>query len=220
MSKLPEHVRVIFGGTFDPVHFAHLSILNDIKSELQASYLHLVPCFQPVHRHQPGASVEQRLDMLKLATDNKQDYIIDTREIQRQGPSYMLDTLISFRQEYPCDSLCLLIGRDSWLQFTTWHRWQQFSDYAHIIVADRPGCNELEVDSLHLWSKDKLISNPEQLKQSCYGKIWLTRVAYMPNSATQIRQRIMRGESLQGLTPEPVIRYIEQNAIYQGRGEL
>ncbi len=214
------NLRLILGGTFDPIHLAHIQIALDCAQLIKADQLHFIPCYQPVHRDTPGASSLQRVAMLELATANIDNAMVDLRELERKGPSYMLDTLASLRREFPNDSLCLLMGADSWYQFDTWHRWQEFSEFAHIVIAERPGYQQALPKSLATWSQDKQIQDPQQLKRSACGKILRQRVSYLAISATQVRQAVQQGVDLTPFVPDSVANYIQQQAIYRDRGEL
>ncbi len=100
----------ILGGTFDPIHYGHLRMALELRDALDLAKVHIVPCYQPVHRKQPVASPKQRLAMVKCAISNEPELIADDREIRRQGPSYMIDTLLDMRAEMPQQtSLCLLV---------------------------------------------------------------------------------------------------------------
>lgn len=216
----PQCVRLIFGGTFDPIHLAHLRVATDCAKLIQADWLHFIPCYQPVHKGQPRATLQQRLDMLQLAIADIPNALVDSREVERQGPSFMIETLKTLRADYPKDVLCLLIGGDSWRQFDTWHRWQEFCDWTHLLIADRPSYDWDISEQQQAWSLDKQIVLPEQLKQKACGKILRQRVSYLPISATQVRKVAQQGADLQPFLPEKVARYIKQNAIYRDRGEL
>ena len=105
----------ILGGTFDPVHFGHLRPALDIQQALGLEEVRLVPCNIPPHRPQPVASREQRVAMLKAAASQHPVFRVDTREFDREGPSYTLDTLKSFRDEMGETALCLIMGLDAFI---------------------------------------------------------------------------------------------------------
>ena len=109
---MSEQSIVIFGGTFDPVHLGHLRAAEEIHERLGMDEFRFLPCGQPPHRDAPVASAAQRLEMLRLALAETTGFQVDERELQREGPSYMVDTLHSFRAEYPRSPLALVIGAE------------------------------------------------------------------------------------------------------------
>jgi nicotinate-nucleotide adenylyltransferase len=124
----------LLGGTFDPVHNAHLRIALDVLEQLQLAEMRFIPSRQPPHRAQPGASPEQRLAMLQRAVQGQPGFIVDERELRRSGPSYMVDTLCSLRADFSETPLCLLLGLDAFRELHTWYRWQTIPELAHILV--------------------------------------------------------------------------------------
>jgi nicotinate (nicotinamide) nucleotide adenylyltransferase len=129
----------IFGGTFDPIHYGHLRSALEVKVIFGLKEIRLIPSAQPPHRQLPATTALMRVEMLNLAITNQQGLLVDTREIDRDGPSYMVDTLSSLRQEFPNEPILLFIGSDAFNHLTTWHKWQQLFDYSHIVVMTRPG---------------------------------------------------------------------------------
>jgi len=106
----------IFGGTFDPIHYGHLRSALEVKETFGLTEIRLIPSAQPPHREQPAATALMRLHMLELAIKNQPGLIIDTRELNRSGASYMVDTLKSLRQEFNDEPLLLFIGSDAFNQ--------------------------------------------------------------------------------------------------------
>ena len=132
-------MKVFMGGTYDPVHIGHLRMALEL-SELLSADVHLLPCFEPVHRGEPGATSVQRLEMLELATENESALVVDQREILRKGPSYTVDSLRSIREQYgPDESVVLVLGTDAFNGLSDWHQWHEITKLAHIIVLTRPG---------------------------------------------------------------------------------
>lgn len=142
---------VLFGGTFDPVHRAHIACAKAVSALLDSPVL-LLPNAQPPHRPQPLSSSAQRLAMLALACEGDSALIIDDWELRQTGPSYSVDTLRHFRAvctdassgtSSDTDSatrpLFLLIGADSFANLHRWYQWQTFPELCHLIVAPRPG---------------------------------------------------------------------------------
>ena len=203
----------ILGGTFDPVHYGHLRPALDVAEQLNLAQIYLIPNAIPPHRAQPQATAEQRLEMLHLAIKDCPEFVIDDRELQRQGESYTVDTLLSLRQDFPENPLYLLIGTDAFLYIQTWHRWQELLQLAHIVVMERPDEILVMPDKLNKWYQQYLASKDDAKQFS--GKIWPVKVTQLAISATEIRQKIAQGLTPQFLLPDTVIHFIKQSGLYQ-----
>ena len=131
----------IFGGSFDPVHVGHLRAAIEIKERYALKSVYFVPC----HHHAFGknfiASNKHRLAMLKLAIAHDPAFIIDERELNSDKPSYMIDTLLSFKQEFPDEALLLIIGSDNKNDFFKWHRAEEILSVAQVIAVNRDAIN-------------------------------------------------------------------------------
>ena len=208
----------VFGGTFDPVHFGHLRPALEIKQQLGMASVHLIPCNIPPHRDEPHATAEQRCEMLQLALEGEPGLQLDRREVERSGPSYMVDTLKSLRREYGAQRpLCLIIGGDAFLGLPSWYHWQQLVQLAHIVVAHRPGwmLDDKALDEpLKALMQQHRINEPQQLCASPAGGVLLLAVTQLAISATEIRQQVAAGGSANYLLPQSVWDYIRQQNLY------
>jgi nicotinate-nucleotide adenylyltransferase len=202
----------IFGGTFNPVHYGHLRSALEVKDIFKLEEVRLIPCFQPPHREQPSVTAAMRLHMLTLAVQNQPGLTIDSREVDRQGPSYMVDTLKSLRLEYPDQPLLLFIGADAFRHLMTWHEWQQLFTYAHVVVITRPGYQARDLDDFF---KVRLSTDKNELSVQLAGKLFFQPVTQLDISATAIRQLIAQQQNPGFLLPDAVIDYIKQHALYQ-----
>ena len=129
----------IFGGTFDPVHFGHIKPVLNVKQALNLSQVRFIPNSVPPHREEPWLSAEQRLSLLQSALEEYDDMVVDTRELDRGGPSYMIDTLRSLKSDYQDESICLVIGMDAFFGIAQWRQWKQLFELCHLVVTTRPG---------------------------------------------------------------------------------
>jgi nicotinate-nucleotide adenylyltransferase len=210
----------VFGGTFDPVHYGHLRAASDVREALDLGELRLVPARDPPHRGTPSASAAHRVAMLELALAEFPQLALDTREIDRIGKSYTVDTLRELRSEQPDRPLVLVVGVDTFAGLPQWHRWRELSELAHIAVVTRPG-TRVE-DALHgplagLWQnryrKDKV-----QLETALAGAIFTVSVTPQPISATGIRAALAQGRKgiakVRGLLPAAVLTYIDHHQLY------
>ncbi|MBE9564235.1 MAG: adenylyltransferase/cytidyltransferase family protein, partial [Proteobacteria bacterium] len=109
----------IFGGTFDPVHYGHIKPALSVQQALNLAQIRFIPNSIPPHRDVPWLNSEQRLALLKCALHNISDVCIDERELHRDGPSYMVETLQSLKQDMPDEALCLIIGMDAFYGITS-----------------------------------------------------------------------------------------------------
>ena len=202
----------IFGGTFDPIHYGHLRSALEVKEVLGLSKLLLIPSAQPPHRTQPAASAAQRLQMLELAICHHPELSIDARELNHDGPSYMVDTLASLRQDYPQQPLILILGCDAFTHLMSWHQWQRLFDFAHIVVMTRPG-NVLE--PLSGFFKEHCCQQITELASTRAGKLYFQQVTALDISATAIRHMITQQQNPGFLLPDTVLAYIRQHQLYQ-----
>ena len=204
----------ILGGTFDPIHLGHLRMALELHEDLNLLRVHLIPCYQPVHRKMPAASPEQRLAMLKCAIANEPALCADDREICRNEPSFMIDTLISLRKENPKTPLCLLLGIDAFLGFSSWNRWNEIFDYAHLVIAHRPQYKIPSSGVLADIIKERLKNDPTYLHDQLAGGIFVRPITALEISATDIRNQIAAGKNPRYLLPDSVYEYIKQHGTY------
>jgi nicotinate-nucleotide adenylyltransferase len=203
----------ILGGTFDPVHNGHLRSALECLQQFDFDHVRLIPSARPPHRTQPQATPEQRMMMLHLAIKNSQQFIVDDRELKREGASYTIDTLKSLKAEFPETALYLILGTDALNLLLTWHQWQQLLDFCHIIVMQRAGAPLTLSDEMTSWYQAHL-AKPED-KSLLAGRVWPVTLTQLAISATTIRSDIALGQPPAFLTPDPVVSFIEQLKLYQ-----
>lgn len=137
---MPDGAIGILGGTFDPVHSAHLALAENARQKLRLERVLWVPAGQPWHRHPPLAGAAHRLAMVQLAIAGRAGFEVDDSEIDAAAPGYTVETLTRLRKQYgDARPLVLLLGADAFLGLATWHRWRDLFALAHIAVATRPG---------------------------------------------------------------------------------
>lgn len=206
----------IFGGTFDPVHRAHITLAEQLRTQLALDEMRLLPCRLPPHRDCPTASDSERLQMLQLACKGT-GLLVDDRELHRDGPSYTVDTLQSLRDELGDDvSLVLCMGMDAFVKLHTWHRWQDLLSLAHIAILQRQSVPAVAGEPANLLARCQTIDK-HQLKRQAAGLIYLTQLDEIPVSSTQIRQQLSAGQQpLEDLHPA-VIQFIQQRGLYLTR---
>lgn len=204
----------ILGGTFDPIHLGHLRMALELYEALDLTRVHIIPCYQPVHRKLPTASPKQRLAMVECAIAAEPALYADAREIKRQSPSYTIDTLIELRAEMPDTPLCLLVGIDAFLGFSSWHRFRDILDHAHIIVAHRPQYQLPSTGIIANLMQERLQNEIAYLHENLAGGILFRPITSLEISATDIRKQIAMGRNPRYLLPDGVYDYIKQHGTY------
>lgn len=204
----------MFGGTFDPIHIGHLRPALEVLEALRLGEVRLIPAQIPPHRGMPQLSAEWRLRLLQLSVRDCPGLSVDTRELERPGPSYMVDTLASLRAEFPAAPLCLILGMDAFLGLPRWHRWEELTDYAHIVVLDRPGSRLPDSGVLAEWLAGRRAAEPEALHRILAGQVWFQPVTQLDVSATQIRTLLNAGRSAQYLLTEPAWQAVREHKLY------
>jgi len=206
----------LMGGTFDPVHVGHLRSAVEIAALLELSSVRLVPSYIPPHRSLPGTTATQRLEMLRLATRCNAQIEIDEREVRREGRSYTIDTLSEIREEIGTkEPLYFVVGIDAFQLIETWHRWQELTEYAHLIVINRPEATGLLSDKLNTWVESRR-EEMQALQRSAAGMLCQVELTQLAISSTQIRMLVAAKRSTKYLLPESVRRYIDAEGLYAG----
>ncbi|MDE8602387.1 nicotinate-nucleotide adenylyltransferase [Marinomonas sp. RSW2] len=206
----------IMGGTFDPIHNGHLRTAVEVLDRYQYSELRLIPCFQPVHKGRPSVSPQQRLEMAKLAISSDSRLRVDSREMDREGPSYSVDTLRDIRSEIgPNKSLIMVLGMDSFLSLPTWQNWQKLIQYSHLLVVSRPGWEPDLISELSAFCENYRAASSHELQCAPSGRVWFETLTPLGISSSMIRALACKNESIAYLLPEPVQKYIEQHQLYR-----
>ena len=190
----------ILGGTFNPIHHGHLRLALELYERLDFAKILLIPSAHPPHRAQPSVSSQRRLEMVQAAITNVKGLSVDDRELRRQGPSYMVDTLNSLRDDYPHNPLYLILGMDAFMGLPLWHQWEKLIKLTHLLIVRRPNC-VLEHAMSEFVKKNKTI-----------------RIEDIPGlniSATQIRDLIAAGKNPRYLLPSAVLDIINTYQLYR-----
>ncbi len=199
----------IFGGTFDPVHYGHLLLAETCRQELNLDQVRFVPANTPPHKqgHQI-ADGHARADMLNLAVSGYPEFVVDRRELRRQGPSFTVDTLAEFRAEFPDADLYLLLGADSLRDLLTWREPERFAQFATLVACNRPGVDAISAAHVADWVGSEIARRVVTVK--------------MPGtdiSASEMRDRVRDGRGLRFLTPRAVEAFVMQHGLYVDEAE-
>ncbi|HRF62698.1 MAG TPA: nicotinate-nucleotide adenylyltransferase [Candidatus Competibacter sp.] len=204
----------VLGGTFDPIHFGHLRPALELLEILELAEVRFIPCRIPAHRATPSLTAEQRLELVRLATAEQPGFVADDRELRRDGPSYMIDTLTSLRGEFGAVPLCLIVGTDAFRDLHTWRRWSELTEWAHLVVMQRPGPQQPLPPLLTDFVTSRLVSDTRALHRQSAGLILFQPMTQLDISATQIRALLARGQSPRYLLPETVLAHIRDRGYY------
>lgn len=209
----------ILGGTFDPIHYGHLRLAEEMLELANLRQIRFIPTGIPPHRDAPQVSAQHRNEMVRLAIADQPAFVLDDREVRRATPCYTVDTLRELRAELgAAQPLCLLMGSDAFLQLHTWREWEQLFELAHIVVGYRPGFTlEKHIHSataeLQRHYQQRLCAAGALSQQPCGGIAELA-IPELEISATDIRRRVAEQRTIRYLLPNAVADYIHQHQLY------
>lgn len=204
----------ILGGTFDPVHCGHLRLALEVRDLLSLTSVRFLPAPNPRLRETPRADVSLRLEMLEAAVDAEPGLEVDARELDRQGPTYTVESLESLRREFPDEPLVFIVGMDSFERLDGWHRWREFPRLAHLVVAHRPGGTLPGPGAVADFLDAHRCDDAEVLMTKPAGHIMICAPPLLDISATRIRVLVSEGRSIRFLVPDKVIELIERTRCY------
>jgi nicotinate-nucleotide adenylyltransferase len=187
----------IFGGSFDPVHNAHVALARMALAELKLDELLWVPAGQPWQKKRHLTPAADREAMLRLAIAGEPRFVLSRIELERVGPSYTIDTVRALRRERPDAQWFLVIGQDQYAGFHTWHGWRDLLGLVTLAIADRPDAGH-HVDPQVLAHAHAAVTLP-----------------MMDVSSTDIRGRVTSGQGIDDLVPPAVARYIARHRLYR-----
>ena len=204
----------IFGGTFDPIHYGHLRTAFEMLQALRFDEVRFMPCGNPPHRDSPIANAELRLQMVRVATEGQAGFVVDDRELLREGPSYSVDTLIALRDEFPERPLALIIGMDAFLGLPKWYQWRDILKLAHVVIAHRPGWRAPDIGPLGELLADRGTHRIDDMHQAKSGRIYIHDVTQLEISSSEIRELVAVGRDPRFLMPDAVRDVIGQSGCY------
>lgn len=215
-----QALRVLYGGTFDPVHLGHMAVARAARDMLDATVA-FMPAADPPHRAPPGAAAADRAAMLELAIAGEPGLALDLRELERAGRSWTVDTLRALRAAIGDDApVALLVGADSFDALPTWKEWRSLFDLAHFVVAGReslsPGAGTAApVDAaLAEAVAVRVAASADALRSAPAGRVFRLRQPLFPHSASEVRARIAAAEPWEALVPATVANYIHAHGLY------
>ena len=209
----------IFGGTFDPVHYGHLRSAFELLEAIEFSEIRFLPAANPPHRDATHADAATRVALVRAAIDGEPRFMLDDRELRREGPSYSVDTLLDLRAEHPHRSLCLIIGMDAFLGLPQWHQWREILQLAHLVVAHRPGWQAPQSGALGELLADRGTERVVDLHEARAGRVYIRAVTQLEISSSAIRELILAGRDPRYLVPDPVCRLLAESGCYTAATE-
>ena len=205
----------ILGGTFDPIHNAHLRLAYESLQQLKFDEIRFIPVNIPAHREMPIASSSDRKNMIELAIADETNFKQDCRELDCEDTSYSIKTLKSLRQDFTQDSLSLIVGQDAFNKIDSWKDWQELLHYAHIIVANRPNEASNNVSSeLQNWIEKNKTECKTEINNKASGKLYFINIPELDISSSMIRENIKQQKPIEDLIPKTNQTYIKENNLY------
>lgn len=199
----------IYGGAFDPPHWAHVAIARAFLAQCRLDELRVLPTGQAWHRNGTSSPAFHRVAMSQLAFGDLPRVVVDDRETRRPGPTFTIDTLEALQVEREQASWFLLMGEDQWAQRERWHRWQELSGKATIVVAERTQATSFDGSNSFISSSHTGLSGPAPV---------VLQWQPLPLSSSWVRAHLAQGgvhsDSIRQLVPDAVARYISDHQLY------
>lgn len=191
----------LFGGSFDPVHNGHLSLATTALEHCKLDEVRWLPVGQPWQKAgQLLTRGQHRAAMVRLAILGHPHFRIDESELQRDGPSYTIDSVDALLAERPQAAIVLIIGQDQYARLHTWHEWRALLPRVTVAVAARDG----------------LVASASPQLLAAWHRVVALPMPEVQISSSLLRQRLARGEDIRWMVPAPVARYIEFHNLYRG----
>ena len=190
----------LFGGSFDPVHNAHVALATTALEQLKLDEVRWIPVGQPWQKTRRLADAADREAMVRLAIAGEPRFVLDRSELRRRGASFTLDTVREFVAAEPAAQAFLILGQDQYTSLHTWRDWRDLLALVTLAIANRPGA---------------VLAANTQIARVEHQAVLLPM---MDVSSTEVRRRVAAGESIVGLVPDTVASYIEQRRLYSAAG--
>ena len=190
----------LFGGSFDPVHDAHVALATTALEQLRLDEVRWIPVGQPWQKARQLADAADREAMVRLAIAGEPRFVLDRSELRRRGSSFTLDTVRELVVADPTAERVLILGQDQYASLHTWRDWRELLGLVTLAIANRPGA------ALAVNTQIARVEHEAML------------LPMMEVSSTEVRRRVAAGESIADLVPDTVARYIEQHRLYREAG--
>jgi nicotinate-nucleotide adenylyltransferase len=208
----------LMGGTFNPVHCAHLRIAEEARDLCRLDRVLFIPAADPPHKPLAGeVAFAMRCEMVRLAIAGNPAFELSDIEGQREGKSYSIDTIGFFRKQRPDDKLFFIIGSDSFFEIGLWHRYAEIFRSCNLIVVERPGrpvADPLEALPVAIRGEFSYTDAPRRLQHASGQLVYIMKGRPLDISSTGIRSLVAAGSSITHLVPPAVETYIKSQRIY------
>lgn len=209
-----KKIYAIFGGNFNPIHNGHIYSAQKVAEEINIQKIILLPNNYPPHRNITKTSIQDKINMIKLAIHNNNLFKISYLETNNQKIFYSIDTLKKIRKRIgDYTSLCFIIGEDNLQNFYNWKDWKKILFLTHLLILPRK-CIEKNSFFLQKWINIHITNNINLLYQKPYGLIFFSKIPLIHISSSQIRKNYYEGNSCEGLLPHHVDKYIRLKKLY------
>lgn len=204
--------RAIFGGSFDPVHNGHVSLVSELQKVLELDEIIVMPTgispFKKDMERRPASGAD-RLEMCRLAFSDMPFVTVSGHEIFRKGVSYTVDTVRHFRGLYPDDKLFWLVGGDMLKSFDRWKSWMEILSMCTLAAVSRQKCGS---------DREELEKKAAELRK--YGEVVFAETEPLEISSTEIREKIIKNSDISCYVPQNVVKYILERGLYNRHSEL
>jgi len=205
----------IFGGAFDPIHLGHIIPIMELRARYSLDKVIYIPTFISNSKKNIEATPEQRLEMLEISLQNR-ECEIDRREIDNKNISYTIDTLNSITQDFPDYKLIVIIGQDNLVSLPDWKDFEKVLSLCNIIVMNRQTSNDTKQSYKYLEIlKNRICSDQSVFNNQSNGNIIIEQTTSINITSTDIREKLRRGEPIEGLVDKKLENWLKQNRIYQ-----
>ncbi|MBN9229769.1 MAG: nicotinate-nucleotide adenylyltransferase [Legionella sp.] len=209
------HKIALFGGTFDPIHNGHIKTSLSIQHSFHFDEYYFIPCKNQVLKPEARASNQQRIQMLNLAVNFYPQFSIDLCEMERDSPSYTLNTLTHMRQQWPDAAITLILGYDSFLSLPQWYHWQELITLANILVINRDNYRLIPLSKpLEDFLQQYQTLNKEDFLSHTLGAVYFFNAGNYQVSSSEIRKKISEHVDVSTLLPENVYQFIKDEGLY------
>lgn len=205
----------VLGGTFNPIHCAHLRVAEEVREALGLDRVLFIPAGQPPLKPNGIAPARDRLEMVRLATAPNPAFDVLPLEIEREGPSYTVDTLRELARRFPEEALWFVLGSDAVRELDQWHAPELLLTLANFAIVQRPGAIGELAELLPASLAGEFESCREGLRHRRGALLRAVPATRLDISATEIRRRIARGASVRYLVPDAVQDYLRKHHLYE-----
>ena len=203
----------IFGGTFDPIHNGHTSVIKNFLDIVNFDELIVIPNGNPPHKEK-RTNAEDKLEMTELALEHIKNLKIDNREVKKDTSSYAYSTLQELKKENSTDTLVWIMGTDSFMNIESWYCYEEFINSVNFLVLERPGHSIPQESVAGTLLKSRKISSFKEFPDN-KGKIFLLKINPIKITSTHIRTMISKDQDVTSLLHPSVYKYIKLNKLYK-----